>query len=166
MNGEQRPRETLFAQLSKLYSESVWESAMVNWFKMMVKPGDGFVGSCFVRHNSTTFDTRRCFVSIKNGYRETRISIFISLRARNERRKVQKWIPVSFLNYDCSFHVNYVLVPARRKKLVKIARISRIEQSVNGHHPDDRRSFINSQPNIKLFLKFFFVSTFTMRGTS
>lgn len=33
----------------------------VNWFKMMVKPDDGFVGSCFVRHEFT-FDTRRCFV--------------------------------------------------------------------------------------------------------
>lgn len=117
-----------------------WESERVNWFKIMVKPDDGFVGSCFVRHNSTIFDTRRCFVSIKNGYRAEWIWIFISLRARNEE-KCKNEFRFHFLIMIAIFLI-VLLVPARLEKFKRL-RTYIIGQSPNSHRPPDKRhSFI------------------------
>lgn len=88
--------------------------------------------------------------------------ILISLPARNERKKiVQKCIPVSFLNYDCNFHSNCVLVPARLKIYSHITYwvIALIAQN----QTDDRVSFM--KPNNLPTLNSFRVGQ-TIRGTS
>lgn len=76
----------------------------------------------------------KCFLSTG-----TNLNIYFITGTKSEEEK--KSLTASykskfryFLNCDCNFHVNYVLVPARRRKnsLQNCLCVSYIEQSTNG----------------------------------